>query len=54
MVKTDQDFIFLVREAHIQDFLYINYYRLKKSNSASKSKGDNLQFYQKYQFVKKK
>jgi hypothetical protein len=53
VAKIDQNSIFLGREAHIPEWvyimvLYINFYEfLKNSNFGSKSKDVSLQFYRK-------
>jgi hypothetical protein len=59
MTKTDRNSVFLSREVHIPDRLYIivmciNFYEfLKNTNFGSKSKGVNLQFYGKSQVCDK-
>jgi hypothetical protein len=59
VIKTDRTSVFISREAHSLDRLYImvmniNFYRfLKNSNFDSKSKGVSLQFYRKMLFYDK-
>jgi hypothetical protein len=57
VAKTDRNSIFLDREAHIPDQLYIivmyiSFKGLKKTDFASKSKGVGLQLYRKVLVIK--